>query len=87
MTIMLPCPFCGGVCDPEGWLSCEPDGSNKKTGPACDECGGATDTVERWNGWQSRHKATVVEECVEAAQGAFYRGKRAVAAAIRALVT
>lgn len=31
-------------------MSCEPDGTKKKSGPACDECGGSTDTVERWNG-------------------------------------
>lgn len=48
-TALRPCPFCGGPGDPEGWMSCEPDGSNKKTGPACDECGGSTDTVARWN--------------------------------------
>lgn len=43
-TPLLPCPFCGGPCDPEGWMS-----NDGRTGPACDECGGSTDTVERWN--------------------------------------
>lgn len=47
---LLPCPFCGSTeIDPEGWMSVSQDGKDKKTGPACDECGGSTDTVERWN--------------------------------------
>lgn len=49
-TKLLPCPFCGSTnIDSEGWMSCEPDGSDKKTGPACDDCAGSTESVERWN--------------------------------------
>lgn len=45
-----PCPFCGSTnVDPEGWMSVNQDGTQKKTGPACDECGGSTENVERWN--------------------------------------
>lgn len=47
---LLPCPFCGSdSIDPEGWMSCEPDGSDKKTGPACDDCGASAASDERWN--------------------------------------
>jgi len=47
---LLPCPFCGSTnIDPEGWMSVNKDGTQKTTGPACDECGGSTESVERWN--------------------------------------
>jgi hypothetical protein len=47
---LLPCPFCGSTnVDSEGWMSVNQDGSQKKTGPACEECGGSTESVERWN--------------------------------------
>lgn len=53
MTDLLPCPFCGSRnVDPEGWMSSKPDGSETgiiSTGPACDECAGSTESVERWN--------------------------------------
>lgn len=42
---LQPCPFCGSQdVDPEGWLS-----NGGKKGPACDDCGGSADSVERWN--------------------------------------
>lgn len=44
MNKLLPCPFCGGECDPEGWTS-----SANKHGPACMECSGSAETIERWN--------------------------------------
>lgn len=40
----LPCPFCGGECDPEGWL----DGNGER-GPECETCGATTTTVNTWN--------------------------------------
>lgn len=30
-------------------MSCEADGSCKRTGPACDDCGASAETDERWN--------------------------------------
>lgn len=43
------CPFCNSQdIDPKGWMS----GSEKegyRHGPACDDCGGSADSVERWN--------------------------------------
>jgi hypothetical protein len=41
---LKPCPFCGGKCDPEGWI-----GDKKRSGPACDDCGSAAETVAIWN--------------------------------------
>jgi len=50
MTDLLSCPFCGSTAiDPEGWVSVNKDGTQEKSGPACDECGGSTESVERWN--------------------------------------
>lgn len=47
---LLTCPFCASKnIDPEGWMSCEPDGSDKKTGPACDDCGASASSIEQWN--------------------------------------
>lgn len=47
---LLTCPFCGSPnIDPEGWVSINQDGTQKKSGPACDECGGSAESVERWN--------------------------------------
>ena len=40
----LPCPFCGGECDPDGWL----DGCGV-SGPECITCGATTTTVNTWN--------------------------------------
>lgn len=43
----LPCPFCGGECDPEGWLG-ERDGHPYR-GPECNDCGATAESVEAWN--------------------------------------
>lgn len=40
----LPCPFCGGECDPAGWL-----GGDGKRGPECEECGATAESTEVWN--------------------------------------
>ena len=50
-TIALkPCPFCNSAnIDAEGWMSCEPDGSDKRTGPACDDCGASAASIDQWN--------------------------------------
>lgn len=41
---LKPCPFCGGECDPEGWL----DGNGLR-GPECEECGATARSAEAWN--------------------------------------
>jgi len=45
----LPCPFCGGRCDPEGWGGCDEPGQPMKHGPACDDCGATAEDLETWN--------------------------------------
>lgn len=41
---LKPCPFCGGECDPDGWL-----GGDGTRGPECNDCGATARTVEDWN--------------------------------------
>lgn len=41
---LKPCPFCGGECDPKGWM--RNDGT---TGPECVECGATAASAEAWN--------------------------------------
>lgn len=64
MTTNAVCPFCGGNCDPDGWMT-----TDKRTGPACDDCGGSTDTMERWNNrnidWNAAIEAAA--KCVDQA--------------------
>lgn len=40
----LPCPFCGGVCDPEGWM-----GNDGELGPECETCGSTAMSINAWN--------------------------------------
>jgi hypothetical protein len=40
----LPCPFCGGKCDPEGWF-----GDAVTRGPECETCGATANSMEWWN--------------------------------------
>ncbi len=40
----LPCPFCGGDVDPNGWLN-----SNGERGPECETCGATAPSLQRWN--------------------------------------
>jgi len=42
--MMLPCPFCGGVCYPDGWMA-----QGGASGPACRECGATAWTIDIWN--------------------------------------
>lgn len=42
--VLLPCPFCGGKCIPDGWQT-----QGGATGPACDNCGATTWSVDTWN--------------------------------------
>jgi len=44
----LPCPFCGGVCDPNGWYGENTDGTEKH-GPECETCGACAETIAQWN--------------------------------------
>lgn len=39
----LPCPFCGGACDPAGWQS------EQTSGPECENCGATAENIEAWN--------------------------------------
>lgn len=39
----LPCPFCGGACDPAGWLS------EQARGPECESCGATAENIDAWN--------------------------------------
>ncbi|ELQ6225967.1 hypothetical protein R2308_002956 [Cronobacter turicensis] len=39
----LPCPFCGGACDPAGWLI------EQTSGPECENCGATAENIEAWN--------------------------------------
>ena len=39
-----PCPFCGGVCDPTGWLNNQGD-----RGPECEKCGATAHNLDWWN--------------------------------------
>ena len=41
---VAPCPFCGGDCDPTGWLS-----GDGVRGPECESCGATAASVEDWN--------------------------------------
>ena len=41
---MKPCPFCGGIPDPTGWL-----GNDGRSGPECDNCGATAQSTEDWN--------------------------------------
>lgn len=42
--VLLPCPFCGGKGIPNGWQT-----QGGATGPACDDCGATTWSVDTWN--------------------------------------
>lgn len=47
---LLPCPFCGSTnIDPEGWVAQNPDGSERRSGPACDDCVASAASVDLWN--------------------------------------
>ncbi len=41
---LLPCPFCGGKGFPNGWQT-----QGGATGPACEDCGATTWSVDTWN--------------------------------------
>lgn len=41
---LKPCPFCGGKCDPRGWLS-----GAGEAGPECCDCGATATSGADWN--------------------------------------
>lgn len=41
---LKPCPFCGGKCDPKGWMNLDAE-----QGPECETCGATAGSVEAWN--------------------------------------
>ncbi len=55
---LLPCPFCGGKCLPHGWQT-----QGGATGPACDDCGATTWSVDTWN-----HRVILTEEQLKLVQ-------------------
>lgn len=57
MSELKPCPFCGGEADPAGWMR-----GDGKTGPACDNCGGACESIEMWNTRAAPQGITAGEE-------------------------
>lgn len=57
---LLPCPFCGGKCLPHGWRT-----QGGASGPACDDCGATTWSVDTWN-----TRITLTEEQIRAVQEA-----------------
>lgn len=70
------CPFCGGKCDPEGWLGTMPDphliggvGAERR-GPECEDCGATAESVEAWNRRSLAEPKGVSDEMVEAALSA-----------------
>jgi len=44
-----PCAFCGGKCDPHGWLGCGEPGTPMQSGPECETCGATTPDLDTWN--------------------------------------
>ncbi|EGT4275759.1 TPA: hypothetical protein ACM6XT_000960 [Cronobacter sakazakii] len=44
----LSCPFCGGRCDPNGWMGSYDDGV-PMCGPECEDCGATANSIEEWN--------------------------------------
>jgi hypothetical protein len=41
---VLPCPFCGGRCNPDGWMT-----QSGASGPSCEECGATAYNESAWN--------------------------------------
>lgn len=41
---LLPCPFCGGKCNPDGWVT-----MSGASGPSCTQCGATAHNGDAWN--------------------------------------
>ncbi|EQM95298.1 hypothetical protein OFAG_02129 [Oxalobacter formigenes HOxBLS] len=41
---LLPCPFCGGRANPDGWRA-----NGGASGPSCDQCGATAWSAYTWN--------------------------------------
>ncbi|EKY3117318.1 hypothetical protein ACTV1L_000187 [Cronobacter turicensis] len=58
----LPCPFCGGACDPAGWLS------EQTSGPECENCGATAENIEAWNRRTAAPAPVVPDDVLEDAK-------------------
>lgn len=64
---LKPCPFCGGRCDPYGWMT-----NGGIRGPECEDCGATATNVGAWNMraeelWNRRPDPVVVRSSVNEA--------------------
>lgn len=72
---MLPCPFCGGECDPTGWVSAD------REGPACIQCNGAADAEGR----EDEYKRGYLDGHVAGKSEEWARGESAIRAEVAAI--
>ena len=62
---LKPCPFCGGIVDPEGWLR-----NGRVRGPECNDCGATAVSV---SAWQERAQPAPDKDYVLRRKGYFFR--------------
>jgi hypothetical protein len=71
----LPCPFCGGKCDPDGWL-----GGGGLRGPECENCGATADSLAGWN-----RRASLAPVSAQPDEGTMLHLSRELIAALKRL--